>query len=154
MSGNRKAESPGREPALGFLLRVAYRLQAADLQRRAAGMAISPNEFLHLYLLHHWGCLSPGEMTRRLDLTKAAATAVLRSLLTKGLVSTAQNGSDSRRLDVRLSIKGRKATGALLKQADKTSRDAMQGFSETESATLMNLLGRIIDNLRPPRGAK
>ena len=141
-------------PRLGFLLRGAYRLHAGVLQERMKAREISHSEFLHLYLLRRWGRLSPGEITSRLEVTKAAATAVLKSLRDKHLIVSAANAEDSRKLDIDLSARGVRLIETLLDRADEATDVALAGFSAAERAALFAQLSRIIDNLRAGSAAR
>ncbi len=141
----------GRRSSLGFLLRNAYRLFVNRLQERLDAFDLSHTEFLNLYLLHHAGILSAGELTQRLEVTKAAGTSVLRSLLSKGLIESGPSDDDCRRLDVSLSERGAATMRKLQLGANDVTKESLRGFTQEEVEQLFALLSRLIENQRPQK---
>jgi len=148
-----KAAKPLRAPrrrrsSLGFLLRGAYRLLVAGLQERLARHDVSHPEFLTLYLLHFHGALSPGELTTRLEVTKPAGTAVLKSLSAAGLISVVQSAADSRKSVITLTAKGEDVIGSVLEEANDLEGAMLHGFAPHERDELLRLLSKLIDHQR------
>jgi DNA-binding MarR family transcriptional regulator len=145
-----------RRSSLGFLLRGAYRLLVASLQERLAAHGVSHSEFLTLYLLHFHGALSPGELTGRLEVTKSAGTVVLKTLSAAGLISMAQNKSDSRKTILLLTTQGERLIGAILQGANELEKSMLSCFSAHERDELFRLLSKLIDHQRArlPTGAR
>jgi DNA-binding MarR family transcriptional regulator len=137
-----------RRSSLGFLLRGAYRLLVAGLQERLARHGVSHPEFLTLYLLHFHGALSPGELTTRLEVTKPAGTAVLKSLSTAGLISVVQSAADSRKSVITLTPKGEGVIEAVLEDANDLESAMLHGFAPHERDDLFRLLSKLIDHQR------
>lgn len=130
------------------MLRGAYRLLVAGLQERLARHGVSHSEFLTLYLLHFHGVLSPGELTTRLEVTKPAGTAVLKSLSANGLISVVQSEADSRKSVITLTAQGEAVIEAVLEEANDLETAMLHGFAPHERDNLFRLLSKLIDHQR------
>jgi DNA-binding MarR family transcriptional regulator len=116
--------------------------------KKAVDTNLSHAEFLYVYTVYTWGEMGPAEITRRLGVSKAAATNILNSLIRKGHIDRVPSPADARRMNVTLTQQGRQVVKRWLQFAEETKAVATKGFTDEESEQLWNFLHRMIDNFR------
>lgn len=126
--------------------RAARRLDLAlaemhlDVARR---MGMTPAELLALAHLGMDGDLSPGDLARRLHMRSGAITALLDRLTDHGHVSREPHPNDRRKLVVRLTDEGRRATMAHL----GPMVDEVVAMVRALPAAHRPIVGRFVDDL-------
>jgi DNA-binding MarR family transcriptional regulator len=121
--------------------RLSRRLQ---LERSSAGLSLTK-----ISLLGHLarrGDLSPGALAAADRLQPQSVTRVLAELERDGLVQRYHDPVDRRTRRMRITVTGRAALGADMRQRDEWLADAMADLTATERATLLeaaDLLARL-----------
>lgn len=94
------------------------------------------------------GC-SQLDLVRRTHLKAPTVSVTLRRMEEEGLVVREPNAMDMRVICVRLSEKGKQHNREIFKRLQTVDGELMQGFSEEETATLLQFLERMRDNILP-----
>jgi DNA-binding MarR family transcriptional regulator len=121
--------------------RLSRRLQG---ERSPVGLSLTKTSLLG-HLVRH-GDLSPGELAAADRLQPQSVTRVLAELERDGLVQRYQDPADKRTRRMRITVTGRAALGADMRQRDEWLADAMTDLTATERATLLeaaDLLARL-----------
>lgn len=87
------------------------------------------------------------EIVERTHLRPPTVSVLLRKMQEEGMVELRQNPDDRRELMASLTAHGREVDAKVLSRIKETDELALRGLDESESATLIELLGKIRDNL-------
>jgi len=135
--------------SLGFMLvRTALRLRLlGNVVLQQAGMDITVDQWGILNLLWEQDGLTPVELARRADKDKPNVTRLLNILEDKGLISRQADSQDRRSYRIHLTEAGVALKEPLLDLGGICQKQACQGLSRQEMATLKHLLRRIYANV-------
>ena len=139
-----------REPRLGPTLGWAAQLAKARMDARVSRYDVTPAQtHVLLYLQRHEGGQAlQHELTGHMRVKPSTMNGVLDRMEEKGLVRRSISGRDARRRLITLTEKGAEQQ-ALFQQSFLDTEEAMvRGFSPGERETLLNLLERVIQNLK------
>ncbi len=156
----RKLERRGRGEAprdvpnigLGMLLRDANAVFNRALREELARHKITFSQYQHLRQLWQADGLAQVELSRRIGIETASSTAVIDQLEKLGLIRRKRDADDRRRIIVSLTPAGRALEKPLDDCAIAVNLRARNGLSKVEVAGLFDAVGKIIRNLRTPRG--
>jgi DNA-binding MarR family transcriptional regulator len=156
----RKLEKRGRAEAqrdvprigLGMLLRDANAAFNRVLREELAQHGITFSQYQHLRQLWHADGLAQVELSRRIGIETASSTAVIDQLERLGLIRRKRDLGDRRRIIVTLTPAGRALEKPLDDCAIAVNLRARDGLSKAEVAGLFDAVGKIVRNLRHPRG--
>lgn len=154
-----RAARPGRagrakvtripERGIGGLLHEGERAFKTELQKRLAGLPVS--HWFHLSQLWAQDGLTQVELSGRLGLEKASSTAVLDTLVKRGLVRRAPRTEDRRKISLHLTPAGRRLTERLIAYAVAVNTTARRGIPDRKVAVFLEVLHAMIANLRDAR---
>jgi DNA-binding MarR family transcriptional regulator len=133
---------------LGMLLRAADMQFNKCLRDELAKHGVPYSHFQHLWKLWQSDGLTQAELSRSIGVTTAASTSVLDALEGAGLIRRHRQERDRRKINVFLTKSGRAFEAELTEAATRVNRDAREGLSEAEIASLFRILGVVKDNLR------
>ncbi|SFB48453.1 DNA-binding transcriptional regulator, MarR family [Amycolatopsis marina] len=142
------AEKTPRPPSL--LAQPSYLAsQVSKFGRRQLEAELAEHELLlgHqaiLSALDDFGSLSQQELADALDFDKSHLVGRLDLLVRRGLVSRAQDPSDRRRNNITLTPAGRSLMDTLRPIAVESQQGFLDALSQTERATLIALLQRVL----------
>lgn len=143
--------SPAREaigdPSLGYLVRYAHRAFVKALAQELEPHGITTGEWSALRVLWMQEGLTQVELAARMQVERASLTGVLHGLEEKGLIARARNRDDRRKINLRLTIPGRKLEARLLTCAHAVNERATQGLPSTQVGEARVLLTAVIANL-------
>ena len=133
---------------LGPTLGWARQMSRASMDARVSRYDITPAQaHVLLYLHHHGGQASQGELTRFMRVRPSTANGVLDRMEEKGLVWRSVSGRDARRRLISLTEKGRERQEWFQQSFLAAEAAMVRGFSPEETAQLLSLLDRVIQNL-------
>lgn len=135
------------EVGLGMLLRAADNAFNRVLRMKLAKHGVSFSEFQHLRQLWDEQGLNPVEISRRIGIERASSTAVIESLLRKGLIRKLRDPADKRKFRLYLTPRGAALRTKLWPCAIETNTVAYAGLGSGQRRTLFRLLGAVTDNL-------
>ncbi|MBX2854698.1 MAG: MarR family transcriptional regulator [Rhodobacteraceae bacterium] len=126
---------------VGFLLRRAQQRHLAIFAERINDL--TPTQFSTLAILAQEGSLSQNELGRRTAMDTATIKGVVDRLRARGLVETARNPLDKRRLDVQLTSAGAALISPRLSDSAEISASTLEPLTTGEAQQLIELLRKI-----------
>jgi DNA-binding MarR family transcriptional regulator len=132
---------------LGYLVRDAQRAFTRELAEAFEPHGISPAQYYYLRALWERDGVSQVELSARLGVERASATAVLQSLEQLGLIERVQDRSDLRKLSVHLTPRGVALQRPILACTQRVNAKATKGFAEEEVARALDFLRGVAANL-------
>lgn len=137
---------------LGPTLGWAAQLAKAGMDARVSRYDVTPAQtHVLLYLHRHSGQALQCELTGHLRVKPSTANGVLDRMEEKGLVRRSVSGSDARRRLITLTEKGAEQQARFQQCFLETEEAMVRGFSPSERETLLDLLDRVIQNLKEDR---
>ena len=133
---------------LGPTLGRAAHLVRAGMVARVAPYDVTPVQTHVLLYLHQRGGQAPQfELTAFLQVKPSTANGVLDRMEENGLVRRSVSGRDARRRLISLTEKGRERQEWFQQSFLAAEAAMVRGFSPEETAQLLSLLDRVIQNL-------
>jgi len=133
--------------SLGYLARYAHRAFVKALERELAQHGILTAQWSVLRILWVTEGLTQVELAERMRVEKASLTGVLAGMERGGLILRTRNADDRRKINIRLTARGRRLKAELLPYAAMINRRATRGMSEAEIVLLRKLLATVTENL-------
>lgn len=153
-AASQKADDPfAPGQSLGYLVRDTFRAFTKALHERISSHGISVGQWFYLRVLWEEEGLSQRELGERVGVMQPTTVSMIQWMEDKGLIRRKQDPNDGRRMNIYLTVKGRRLREQLLPYAREVNELAAQGFSEEELATVRRLLHRLIANLEPESSA-
>lgn len=144
----KNAAQPPTRHSVASLLRNTHRLYSRGLLRlvRKAGVTTIMQWWVLRQLWTEDG-QTQRSLADRIGLFDSAIVAVLNALEAKQLIDRERNPADRRKINIRLTAKGRRLQRQLLPLADQINLVATRGLTEADRSSLWGLLNQINDNL-------
>ncbi|RYG66479.1 MarR family transcriptional regulator [bacterium] len=136
---------PSSQP--GALIYRAQRLYVRVGEPRLAALGFAIGQFPVLAALRKDGPLSQKELTARANIEQPTMAQTLARMERDGLIERRPNPTDKRSSLISLSPEALDKSPMVMEALMQGNRDALQGFTESETETLVNLLKRVIENL-------
>jgi len=130
------------EEQVGFLLRLAGQRHAAIFQEMAP-CGLTPTQFAALVRLAQSGACSQNELGRRTAMDVATIKGVVDRLRAKGMVTVEPDPDDRRRSMLSITPEYEARAEGFFNAGKAISRETLKPLTETESQTLLRLLGKI-----------
>lgn len=127
---------------VGFILRQVQQRHTV-IFASAFGEELTPMQWAALARLTEAGECSQNQLGRLIATDVATIKGVVDRLVRRGLVATAPDGSDRRRVVLRLTDEGREAYRKRESLALAVSADTLRPLSPDERATFLALLDRL-----------
>lgn len=133
--------------SLGYLARYAHRAFVKALERELGRHGVLTGQWSVLRILWTTEGLTQVELAERMRVEKASLTGVLEGMERGGLILRTRNADDRRKINIKLTARGRRLKPELLPYAAMINRRAARGMSETEIVLLRRLLAKVTENL-------
>jgi len=130
------------EDQVGFHLRRAGQRHAAIFAARMVE-GLTPTQWAALVKLAELGALSQNLLGRETAMDGATIKGVVDRLLKRGLLATAPDPGDGRRMVVSLSPAGRAAVAKGIPAATAITAETLKPLSPAEQRTFLSLLERL-----------
>ena len=141
-----RQEDPRR---LGPTLGWAAQMAKCAMDARVSRYDVTPVQAHVLMYLHQHGGQAPQrELTEFLRAKPATVNGILDRMEEKGLVRRSVIGEDARRRLITLTDKGREQQSRFTESFLANEEAMVRGFSPAERETLLELLERIVENLK------
>ena len=141
-----RQEDPRR---LGPTLGWAAQMAKCAMDARVSRYDVTPVQAHVLMYLHQHGGQAPQrELTECLRAKPSTVNGVLDRMEEKGLVRRSVIGEDARRRLITLTDKGREQQSRFTESFLANEEAMVRGFSPAERETLLELLERIVENLK------
>jgi DNA-binding MarR family transcriptional regulator len=128
---------------VGFLLRRATQRHLAIFARAIPDL--TPPQFAVLAKLHAKGAMSQNALGREVAMDAATVKGVVDRLAARGLVETARDATDRRRMSVDLSQSGRACYAELEPLARAITAETLAPLDPHEQAVVVGLLDRLAE---------
>lgn len=131
---------------IGFNLRIAQDASFRAFARHSGEAHLKPGRFAALMVIHNNPGLTQIDLGRAIARDKSSVTPLIQELQRHGLVNRRQSKTDRRRVTLKLTRAGEKATRSLLGHAMEHDRklDAIVGERKVE---FIALLKKIADEI-------
>jgi MarR family transcriptional regulator, organic hydroperoxide resistance regulator len=151
----RAAASPARAPgagyppdqSVGYLMRETHRAFLRALGARISRHGVSIGMWYFLRALWEEDGLTQRELSRRVSMMEPTTATALESMERRGLISRTRNAEDRRKINIRLTDRGRRLREVLLPYAMEVNQVALAGTPARQIPLLRRQLGRIKRNL-------
>ena len=146
------AEIPSRQPDLpsrrvGRLIKQVFSSLLRGVDKRMQPLDLTAMQWEPLLLLLHLGRADTvAALAREGNANCSATTRLLDRLEEKGLVTRQRSDVDRRVVHLGLTEKGLEVGDAIEPLVNAELNGHLRGFTETEVATLLELLGRMLRN--------
>ena len=141
-----RQEDPRR---LGPTLGWAAQMSKCAMDARVSRYDVTPVQAHVLMYLHQHGGQAPQrELTEFLRAKPSTVNGVLDRMEEKGLARRSVIGEDARRRLITLTDKGREQQSRFTESFLANEEAMVRGFSPAERETLLELLERIVENLK------
>jgi DNA-binding MarR family transcriptional regulator len=119
-----------------------------NLEKSLADLGLHYGQVFLLQLLHENDGISQADIYRQLSIAAPTVNKMVKSLEKSGFVKCRRCSTDTRRVRVFLTEKGRQIKSQIDAQFSKIENESLSGFSETEKIMLNILLEKLRDNLK------
>jgi DNA-binding MarR family transcriptional regulator len=126
---------------IGFILRKAHQRHIAIFAAHIGDL--TPPQFAALCKLHDLGECSQNQLGQLIAMDAATIKGVIDRLKSRGLVATAEDQEDRRRVIVSLTELGSATIVPLLDIGKRISAETLGPLNNRETATLLKLLAKI-----------
>lgn len=131
----------------GFLIcKTALRFKG-QMGRRLKDFDITPEQWGVISMLWEEDGITQKELSSRIFKDQPNTTRILDKLEQKGVIRRADDMEDRRAFLIFLTDAGRQLRDSLYPVVTKLRLETCKNFTQEEIASLMNMLGRIWDNL-------
>ncbi len=133
--------------SLGFQVRRCHRAFDRVLSGHLAAAGITSGFWYFLRALWQEDGATQKRLAQLNNVTEPTAVAVLAAMERMGAIRRERNPLDRRKVNVRLTTRGRAMKGELMPTAHRINAVAGQGISPAELETCLSVLGRMSENL-------
>lgn len=136
------------ENGLSQLLRDVHRSFTRALQSRIASHGVTMGQWLFLRALWHEDGITQRELSQRVGMMEPTTVTALNGMERRDLVQRVRNPHDRRKVNIFLTPKGRSLRDVLLPCAMEINQHALRGIPDDELARTIELMQRVMENLR------
>ena len=134
------------EARLGYYLSKARNVLAQRMDRAVGPLGLTSSQIGVILLLSCGRAHTPYELSRALSYDSGSMTRMLDRLEKKGFIARSRSDADRRMVELELTSEGKEAARVLPEIGSTVLNEQLRGFSESDLATLVNLLERFIQN--------
>jgi len=135
------------DQSVGYLMRETHRAFLRALAARVSRHGVSIGMWYFLRALWEEDGLTQRELSRKVRMMEPTTATALESMERHGLISRTRNSEDRRKINIRLTAKGKRLRNVLLPYAMEVNRVALAGIPAKEIPLLREQLNRIKRNL-------
>jgi DNA-binding MarR family transcriptional regulator len=136
-----RLESPGH------IVNYLARLFAKSLYRRIGQHGVNPGQFPVLLTLWEGDGVTQAALVEQLAVEQPTMAGTLKRMERDGLIKRVADPNDGRQSHIHLTRRGRALEDLLVASARETNAVALAGLTASESAQLVKLVKRMIENL-------
>ena len=141
-----RADTMRSDDSVGLLFRRVLTSLTTAVDRRLQAHGLTHAQWVPLYKLFRGECATMTDLARDLQLDPAAVSRAVDRLEAKGLVRRQRSGTDRRVVRLALTAGGRRVAPLVPAALAEVFNAHLAGFSESEWATLIELLQRLLAN--------
>lgn len=136
------------ERSVGYQIRMTHRLLQRYLQQQIEPHGVTPGMWYFLRALWHQDGQTQRELSEVVGTMEPTTLTAIRSMEKSGLVKRVRSSVDRRKINIYLTPHGHSLRDKLLPLARAVVEGSVEGFSDRETAALLQYLGLIQQNLR------
>jgi DNA-binding MarR family transcriptional regulator len=144
--GPYQPESIHLESSLGYFLTKARNVLVERTDRAVEHLGLTAQQIGVILTLACGRATTPFELSRVMSYDSGSMTRMLDRLEKKGLIARSRSDKDRRVVQLELTAQGRSAAAQLPEIGATVLNEQLRGFSDTDLATLIDLLSRFIAN--------
>jgi MarR family transcriptional regulator, lower aerobic nicotinate degradation pathway regulator len=133
----------------GFLFRRAHQIADGIFVEECADLGLTPPQHSVLIAVGHYPQLSQADISRLLGFDRATVGQVVRGLEARSLVRRLGSAKDRRNKAIELTLRGERILLRASAAMARISRRLLLPLDPQERKLLLDLLGRVIDELNP-----
>lgn len=137
---------PAADAQVGRLMKLVFSSLLRNIDLRMQPLELTALQWEPLLLLSLGRADTVAALARESDMDCGAMTRMLDRLETKDLVRRQRSEADRRVVNLALTDKGREAAAAIPPVVREELARHLKDFSEPETAMLINMLQRMLDN--------
>ncbi|MGF6769651.1 DNA-binding MarR family transcriptional regulator [Paraburkholderia sp. GAS199] len=134
------------ESSLGYYLTKARNVLVERMDRAVKPLGLTAQQIGVILLLSARRASTPFELSRVMSYDSGSMTRLLDRLEKKGFVVRTRSDADRRMVMLELTEQGHEAARQLPALGAAVLNEQLRGFSQSDHATLLDLLGRFIAN--------
>ena len=134
------------ETSLGYYLSKARNVLAERTDRAVEPLGLTSSQIGVILMLSCGRASTPLELSRAMSYDSGSMTRMLDRLEKKGFIVRARSDTDRRMVELQLTQQGKDAATQLPGIGAAVLNEQLRGFSDTDLATLIDLLARFIAN--------
>jgi DNA-binding MarR family transcriptional regulator len=136
------------DPGVAYAVARLHQRVFAGITERVAPYGLTTLQFTTLSVLSRHGApLSTSQLARRAFMTPQSMSEVIHALENKGLIKRNPHPNHRRTLPATLTAKGRRVLAACEEAVSEFEDSMLDGFSETDRATFLNMVKAAVRNL-------
>ncbi|WP_369250097.1 MarR family winged helix-turn-helix transcriptional regulator [Streptomyces sp. R41] len=143
----RQSKQLPRETSLGYQINHLARLLERALRLRIERHGVVPGQFAQLLALYEQEGLTQRELCDRVQIEQPTMAYTLQRMERDGLIHRVPDPRDRRQAQVLLSERARELQEPLIAAAHEVNHLATGGLDASETATLLSMIARVIENL-------
>ena len=136
------------DKSVGYQIRMTHRLLQRNLQQQIEPHGVTPGMWYFLRALWHQDGQTQRELSEVVGTMEPTTLTAIRSMEKSGLVRRVRSTVDRRKINIYLTPHGHALRDKLLPLAREVVEGSVEGFSDRETAALLEFLGLIQQNLR------
>lgn len=140
------------ERIAGYHLRLAYGTVSAEFNRIFAGTGLRQVLFGITAIIAANPGINQGKVAQVLSIKRANMVALINELLDMGVIERRTVPTDRRAFSLHLTEQGAEQFAQWTRQIDEHEKVLFARFTPGERATLIELLGRLVDTEEAPIG--
>jgi MarR family transcriptional regulator, lower aerobic nicotinate degradation pathway regulator len=133
----------------GFLFRRAHQIADGIFVEECADLGLTPPQHSVLIAVAHYPQLSQADISRLLGFDRATVGQVVRGLAVRNLVRRLGSAKDRRNKAIELTLLGERILLRASAAMARISRRLLSPLDPQERKLLLDLLGRVTDELNP-----
>jgi DNA-binding MarR family transcriptional regulator len=145
-NGPYQPESIHLESSLGYFLTKARNVLVERTDRAVEHLGLTAQQIGVILMISCGRATTPFELSRTMSYDSGSMTRMLDRLEKKGLIARSRSDKDRRVVKLELTPEGQYAAAQLPEIGAVVLNEQLRGFSDTDLATLIDLLSRFIAN--------
>ena len=133
--------------SIGYLSRINFRTFSAELEKLTRRHGVSAGQWRFLRVLWEEDNITQRELSDRVGIKEATTVRAVHGLVKSGLVVRRPNTSDRRKIQIKLTRKGRLLKRKLLPMVYEVNERAVSGLSKSDVETARRVLAHTYRNL-------
>jgi DNA-binding MarR family transcriptional regulator len=134
----------------GFLLRRLHQIHVALFAGRCARFDVTPVQYSLMSALALRGAADQTTLADDVALDRTTATGALKRLQKRGFIKRTASRDDRRSQECRLTAAGSRVLAEMESPARLAHQETIAALTKKEQATLVELLGRLVDGHASP----